>query len=105
MFTFSTNEFRELAARRLIADVPLEAIDFSKPALRSDDDLNRSLGSTFDGEAEQRPAAVLVPLVKREPELTVLLTQRTEHLPSHPGQVAFPGGKIDETDEGQTNLI
>jgi 8-oxo-dGTP pyrophosphatase MutT (NUDIX family) len=43
---------------------------------------------------------VLVPLVRREPQLTVLLTLRTEHLPSHGGQVAFPGGKIDEADIG-----
>jgi len=45
-----------------------------------------------------RPAAVLVPVVDH-PEPTVLLTQRAQHLPDHPGQVSFPGGKIDKTDE------
>jgi 8-oxo-dGTP pyrophosphatase MutT (NUDIX family) len=45
-----------------------------------------------------RPAAVLVPVVAR-PEPTVLLTVRTPDLPSHPGQIAFPGGKIDPHDE------
>ncbi|MBB4301211.1 8-oxo-dGTP pyrophosphatase MutT (NUDIX family) [Rhodobium orientis] len=45
-----------------------------------------------------RDAAVLVPVVAREPEATVLLTVRTEHLPSHAGQIAFPGGKIDDGD-------
>ena len=51
---------------------------------------------------ERRRAAVLVPVVAREGEATVLLTRRTEHLAAHPGQVAFPGGKIDadETAEG-----
>ena len=44
-----------------------------------------------------RPAAVLVGIVCR-PEPTLLLTQRTSHLPSHAGQIAFPGGKIDEGD-------
>src|SRR5579885_2588834 len=44
-----------------------------------------------------RPAAVLVPIVDH-PEPTVLLTQRAQHLPDHPGQVSFPGGKIDKTD-------
>lgn len=44
-----------------------------------------------------RPAAVLVPVVDH-PEPTVLLTQRAQHLPDHPGQVSFPGGKIDKTD-------
>ena len=43
-------------------------------------------------------AAVLVPLVKREPELTVLLTLRTSHLQAHAGQVAFPGGRIEASD-------
>jgi 8-oxo-dGTP pyrophosphatase MutT (NUDIX family) len=42
-------------------------------------------------------AAVLVPLVAR-PEPTLLLTQRTSHLANHSGQIAFPGGKVDETD-------
>lgn len=45
-----------------------------------------------------RPAAVLVPLVLRDGGLTVLLTQRTDHLHDHAGQVAFPGGRRDEGD-------
>jgi len=49
--------------------------------------------------ADRSPAqaAVLVPLVQRD-ELTVLLTQRTQHLSTHSGQVAFPGGKQDPED-------
>ena len=43
-------------------------------------------------------AAVLVPVVAREPEATVLLTLRTAHLSAHSGQIAFPGGKIEEGD-------
>ena len=42
-------------------------------------------------------AAVLLPIVAR-PQPTVLLTQRTEHLSTHSGQIAFPGGKWDESD-------
>lgn len=42
-------------------------------------------------------ASVLVPLVLRG-SLTVLLTQRTAHLNSHSGQIAFPGGKVDPQD-------
>jgi 8-oxo-dGTP pyrophosphatase MutT (NUDIX family) len=44
-------------------------------------------------------AAVLVPIVMREQEgPTVLLTQRTAHLSTHSGQIAFPGGKVDAED-------
>lgn len=42
-------------------------------------------------------AAVLLPVVDR-PEPGVILTQRTEHLRRHAGQVAFPGGRIDPED-------
>ena len=45
-----------------------------------------------------RPAAVLVPLVDRPQGLTVLLTQRTADMPSHAGQVAFPGGRRQDSD-------
>lgn len=45
-----------------------------------------------------KAAAVLVPVLAREPEASVLLTRRTSHLKAHSGQVAFPGGKVDEGD-------
>ncbi len=43
-------------------------------------------------------AAVLVPLVLHDDGMSVLLTQRTAHLPTHAGQIAFPGGKVDPED-------
>ena len=46
---------------------------------------------------EDARASVLVPIVMRD-RPTVLLTERTTHLSTHSGQVAFPGGKQDETD-------
>ena len=45
-----------------------------------------------------KPAAVLVPLVKRPTGMTVLLTQRTADMPSHAGQIAFPGGRREKSD-------
>lgn len=47
-------------------------------------------------------AAVLVPVVMRE-QPTVLLTQRTVHLSNHSGQVAFPGGRRDDTDRDEAD--
>jgi len=49
-----------------------------------------------------RPAAVLVSLVERPSGLSVLLTKRASGLQHHPGQIAFPGGKVDATDASIT---
>lgn len=43
------------------------------------------------------PAAVLIAVTDR-PEPGLILTQRTAHLRKHAGQIAFPGGRMDETD-------
>ncbi|MDZ4077292.1 MULTISPECIES: CoA pyrophosphatase [Hydrocarboniphaga] len=48
--------------------------------------------------AALKPAAVLVPIVAREPEPTVLLTRRSELMRNHKGQIAFPGGRRDAAD-------
>ena len=45
-----------------------------------------------------RNAAVLVPLIDHPGGMNVLLTLRTAGLPHHAGQVAFPGGRLDDTD-------
>jgi 8-oxo-dGTP pyrophosphatase MutT (NUDIX family) len=44
------------------------------------------------------PAAVLVPLVNRPHGLQLLLTERSAGLPDHPGQISFPGGRLDPAD-------
>jgi 8-oxo-dGTP pyrophosphatase MutT (NUDIX family) len=48
-------------------------------------------------DRQPMPAAVLIPIIMRA-EATVLLTLRTNHLSTHSGQIAFPGGKVDLTD-------
>lgn len=53
-------------------------------------------GRAGDG---QIAAAVLVPLVLREAGLTVLFTQRTDHLRDHPSQISFPGGRAEPEDD------
>ena len=52
-----------------------------------------------DGQAQ---AAVLIGLIDRDDELTVLLTRRSDHLSRHAGQISFPGGRIESSDSGPT---
>lgn len=44
----------------------------------------------------QREAAVLVTLIDRPLGWTVLFTERARHLANHPGQISFPGGRLDD---------
>ena len=50
-------------------------------------------------DAVLTPAAVLFPIVLRQDGHTVLLTQRTAHLRDHAGQISFPGGRVEESDQ------
>jgi 8-oxo-dGTP pyrophosphatase MutT (NUDIX family) len=60
---------------------------------------NLSDGFRLPGrEGDPTLAAVLVPLVNRPAGLQVLLTERSAALPDHPGQISFPGGRVDEGD-------
>lgn len=112
---FSPAGFRDLA-RRTLAAAPAGPRSASPdhPGLSghhagpSDFDLNPELAANFGRAAANaaaaaaagrpiRPAAVLVPVLAR-PALTLLLTQRTNELPSHAGQIAFPGGKSEPFD-------
>ncbi len=102
MAIYSQDWFREHAVPRLHAQVPAEALDTALPALRSDADLNVDIGAdtALKTSEKTRAAAVLVGLLERDGELHVLLTQRSDELPTHAGQIAFPGGKIDAADAG-----
>jgi 8-oxo-dGTP pyrophosphatase MutT (NUDIX family) len=62
----------------------------------SDFDLN---ADTPPPGAKYRPAAVLIPIIQQTDGLKIILTQRAAHLKHHPGQVAFPGGKVDAADK------
>jgi 8-oxo-dGTP pyrophosphatase MutT (NUDIX family) len=62
----------------------------------SDFDLNPGIRPSSDKPL--RPAAVLVPVWLREDGPRLILTKRSSHLKHHPGQIAFPGGKVDPTD-------
>jgi len=92
----SAEEFFARARARLTLDVPEGLTDPSITPQRGDHDVDPVM-QKIAMVRPIRPAAVLVPVVDH-PEPTVLLTQRAQHLPDHPGQVSFPGGKIDKTD-------
>lgn len=47
---------------------------------------------------KRTPAAVLIGVVERREGPAVLLTQRTEHLKDHAGQISFPGGRVEPQD-------
>jgi 8-oxo-dGTP pyrophosphatase MutT (NUDIX family) len=55
-------------------------------------------GDDGAGREGTTAAAVLIPVVGHPGELTVLFTQRTQHLKSHSGQVSFPGGRVESGD-------
>ncbi|MGB7950827.1 MAG: CoA pyrophosphatase [Candidatus Binatia bacterium] len=48
-----------------------------------------------------RRAAVLVPIQERDDGDHLVLTKRAEQLKHHRGQVAFPGGRVDDSDRGE----
>jgi len=73
--------------------VALDAAHAEGPILLAGDHFD------FDPAIAGNPAAVLVAITDRA-EPGIILTQRTETLRRHAGQVAFPGGRIDPKDDG-----
>ena len=63
---------------------------------RGDHDLTPEFRKLVDA-LPIRAAAVLIPIIAR-PVPSILLTLRSNHLPNHAGQIAFPGGKVDPED-------
>jgi len=94
---FTAQELRSRAAGVLTPPALVPSVPMTGQARRSDLDLN-SDAAKGHADDRTRSAAVLVPIIDREPEATVLLTKRTETLPVHAGQIAFPGGRMEEID-------
>lgn len=68
------------------------------PERSSDYDLNPEVWAALPAGRKLKPAAVLVPIVERDSGLQVVLTRRSRRLKHHPGQIAFPGGRVDDDD-------
>ncbi len=67
------------------------------PGYRGDWDVTADTG--FDRVAALTPAAVLIAITD-EAEPKLLLTRRNANMAKHPGQIAFPGGRVDPEDDG-----
>jgi 8-oxo-dGTP pyrophosphatase MutT (NUDIX family) len=94
-------EFFSRVQERLTFDVPA---GFADPNVIPQHDQQEADPEVIAALAAVRPvrlAAVLVPIIERD-EPTVLFTQRTAFLTDHAGQISFPGGKIDASDESPT---
>lgn len=65
-------------------------------SIRPIDDFGLNPGAT--AHLHPRASAVLVPLIDHADGMSVLLTQRTDHLNAHAGQVSFPGGRVEPGD-------
>src|SRR5881397_2244114 len=94
-------------------ELPVIAVDDHLPSVGADQLLPDALRRRFVAPPAWKPetaierrfnelqptdASVLLPLILRDDELTVLLTQRTDHLTDHPGQISFPGGRAEPED-------
>jgi 8-oxo-dGTP pyrophosphatase MutT (NUDIX family) len=87
---FTSVGFFARARERLLPAVPMPA-DESPGDHRLNPDFLADVTAFVD-------AAVLIPVVARDPEATLILTQRTANLAAHAGQISFPGGKVDAGD-------
>jgi 8-oxo-dGTP pyrophosphatase MutT (NUDIX family) len=90
----SATALRVLTQRKLRPSLSLADLEQATPAGITDNSPDERRAETAV-LAPWRPAAVLLPIVRRPERLTVLLTLRSASLRAHSGQVAFPGGKID----------
>ena len=59
------------------------------------------LPSNYDADSENILSAVCILLIEQSNSL--ILTKRCDHLPSHPGQICFPGGKYSQEDTDLTS--
>jgi 8-oxo-dGTP pyrophosphatase MutT (NUDIX family) len=95
---FTAADFRARAARHARPLADAAQIALTDLQSRGDFDLNPDAPRPPVPPGGLRLASVLVGIIDREPGATVVLTLRSAHLPSHAGQIAFPGGRADPGD-------
>lgn len=80
-------------SKSMDGNFPLEPIiDFLRTQLQN------SIAEFPDVPPEEKMAAVLVPLLKKDGEWSLLFTRRADNLVDHRGEVSFPGGAVEKMD-------
>ena len=90
---FSLDDFRNIFLKAL-----------RQNAIRDQQDIlgDHNLNPGMSIPEVSKPAAVLIPVIGRDQEPTILLTRRSDDLNHHAGQVSFPGGRHEKSD---SNMI
>ena len=96
--SFTANDFKRRAEALSLPLAHAADLLHDHVLRRGDHDLNPDFAHWPAPPEGLRPASVLIGVVDREPGATVILTLRSAHLSSHAGQIAFPGGRMDDGD-------
>ncbi|MAK11102.1 MAG: CoA pyrophosphatase [Rhizobiales bacterium TMED83] len=91
-------DYKARIRRAILPELPDDETLYHAPGQIGDGRLDS--GRKLIGDRALKLAAVLVPVVDYDTEPKILLTRRADHLAQHSGQVAFPGGKVEDADGG-----
>ena len=84
-------------SKSFVRDVLLRKLQFSAGEQDGDYQCNVDMKAEIIANA-RKDAAVLIGLIERDGQVNVILTMRNQMLNNHSGQIAFPGGRIDDED-------
>lgn len=84
--------------RQNVADVVADLRQALELSGKGSSDFDLNPDTVLTKGRKLRPAAVLVTVSLASGSPKVILTKRSSALKHHPGQIAFPGGKQDDTD-------
>ena len=97
-------EYRQKIAKAVSPELPSEQVLYSERGQGGDFQLNPVLLELHKNR-NLPLATVLIGVVEYEEAPRVILTRRSENLKKHSGQVAFPGGKVDDTDPSPLDAV
>lgn len=97
-------EYRQNIAKAVSPELPSEQVLYSERGQGGDFQLNPVLLELHKNR-NLPLATVLIGVVEYEEAPRVILTRRSENLKKHSGQVAFPGGKVDDTDPSPLDAV